>query len=439
MTRGPLSRRAVLRGLGASLALPMMQAMVPAARASTSAPLRTLVFFVPSGMRPANFWPTVAGDLTSSPVLAPLAPWASTVTVLRGTANRIAAEDNGEPHATCTTGLLSNQLSSTTVLNGPILGHQTFDQLLATEIGSATRLRSLALGSEAGRTACPARDCIYSRFVSWNADGSPVTKDVSPANVYQRLVGGDLQDAVAAARAKARRTSVLDRIGADAQRLSAALGAEDRARLDQYLTSVQEVERQLAFAGACDADASGIESLLVDGAGLSQTEHIQLMLDLIVLTLQCDDTRIITYMLGNGGSNRTLPELGLTRSHHEAGHFPDDPDAAADTLAYERWEAEQLAYLLGRMAATPDGNGSLLDHTQILFLGGLSEPSTHYPIDLPVVIAGGAGGRHVGQGLVTLPSERPIADLYLNLMAHHGIERSTFGAEGTGPIAGLFG
>ncbi|MCA9685834.1 MAG: DUF1552 domain-containing protein, partial [Myxococcales bacterium] len=417
VSRRGFLRRAALGGAAAALALPWLEALEPRSRAAgVDRPKRFIGYFAPNGMIRGAWTPKgVGADFQLSPTLSALAGFEDRILVLSGLDN--AASDPGVPghHAAGTAGFLTAarpRKSETDLFLGSSL-----DQLHADHLAGQTPLHSLQLGLEGGGAGVGHCDngfaCAYSRSISWAGPRTPLSKIVSPRLAFDLLFAGDdpLASADERARRRALKHSALDSVQADTAALRRRLGSGHQSRLDEYLDSVRALERRVdAVAPTCDAaldleaelDAFDLE---IGGLGSivgDTDEHARLMAEIMVLALRCDLTRSLSFMLGNSASTRAYPQLGVTRSHHDLSHHAGAGDKIADLLKIEAWEIEQLAYLLQRLAETPDGDGehSLLDNSLVLFSSELSDGSSHSHTQLPVLLAGGCGGavetgRHV--------------------------------------------
>lgn len=427
----PLSRRAVLRGAGACLALPWLEGM---AGATGTAPRRLLVVTIPNGMPPDAWRSAGTGALwTPGRLLSGLGDLTSQLTVLEGLGNAITT---GEPHHACSLALLTGRETPPWAVSDP----RTFvsmDQVTAAAIGGATRLPSLQLGSDpavpCGEAAAGQQPTCAGYWTPAWADGNtPLVPEVDTRRAFTRLFGEDAgETAVARLRRQRYEQALVDRVREHAASLSARLGAADRARLDQYLTGVAELERALyappaPTTGAC-ADARGafLDHTALDSP-VDVDVHVGVMLDLIVLALQCDLTRVITYALASERTDRTYPWLGVPEAHHHISHHGSDPVKLMKLETIGRWELDQVAALLRRLQATPDGDGTLLDSTTVLALCSMGEPELHDARDIPVFVAGGglpARGRQVLTG-------QPLARLHLTLLQHLGVPVDRFGDAG---------
>ena len=435
-----LSRRTFLRGLGVSMALPMMEAMVP--KNIHAAPLdgatpRLLVFYVPNGIHMPSWTPAQLGagyDLP--PILAPLATHQDDLLVLSGLNNLSGIASVPGDHARGTGSFLTCmpvfKTEGDNIENGV-----SIDQHIAQHIGEQTRFSSLELGLEGGGSTggCDSGySCAYSRNIAWSDASTPVAKEINPREAFDRLFGDMASTLTAeeAARRKLLRTSVLDYVRDDAQRLQAKLGVQDRQKLDQYLTGVFELEKQIITLES--------ESQCYPGPGPSMTLDLvgktRAMCDIMVLALQCDQTRVITFMTGNAGSSRVFSNLGHTDGHHYLSHHDNEQAKFQAIEEINIWEVQQFSYLLDQMKTVQEGEGTLLDNSIVFFSSEIEDGNAHRHTNLPVLVAGrGAGqinpGRHVQY------DGDPIANLYVSFMNMMGVEGSSFGADGTGPLHSL--
>lgn len=441
LSRRTLSRRTFLRGAGAALALPWLEALVKPAFAQAAPPRRFLGFYVPNGFNMSRFWPARAGALDAAGLegtsLAALAPHAARLLLLNGLDNHAGSAQGDGPgdHARGTSTFLTcvHPLKHASMVQiGP-----SVDQLLARHYEGQTRFASLEAGCEGGdnANACDSGySCAYSRNIAWRDATTPLPKETNPRLLFERLFGGVDPDATPEARALRlrRRTSVLDYVLRDAERLEQRLGAADRRRLDAYLTGVREIEQRLVAAEA-ENQVCGPAFQQPVGVPPDRAEYARLMLDLLVEALRCDLTRVATFMFGNGGSNRAHREIGVAEGHHELSHHQGD-QARLETIArIDAWEAGILAHLLDRLADAQVGGGSLLDETTVFFSSEIEDGNSHRHYELPIVLAGRAAGLPTGQ-YVDLrgpqQNNQPVANLFMRVLADAGAGVDRFGDDG---------
>ena len=428
-----LSRRMVLRGAGAVLALPLLEAMQ--ARAQTAPPKRLLLFFSPNGTIYDRWAPTVTSTgFTLSPVLSPLAPYQSKLTVLGNVDMTSALTGPGDGHQKG----IGELWTGTSLQPGTLFttvdwaGGPSVDQRLADVIGGATRLRSLELGVQVPRAR------VYDRMV-YRAAGQPLPPVVDPLATFETLFGDG--DPLQAAQRRARRKSVLDAVLGEYAAVSAKLGAVDRQRLDAHATTVRDIEQRLEAVGqpgvACIRPDAPVPPSLT--ANASYPELGRLQMDLLALALACDVTRVASLQWSNASSNVVFSWLGQSIDHHELSHRGDDDlDAKAQLEAIHRWYAEQFAYLLSRLDAAQEDGGSVLDHSLVLWGNELGKGNVHSPVSVPFVTAGSAGGAvRTGQFLET--NHAPHNALLLAALRAFGVNDATFGdpAVCPGPLPGF--
>jgi hypothetical protein len=435
-------RRLLLGGAGAVVALPVFESLIGerAAYADDAYPARTLLYYVPNGIV-MNAWtpPETGANFTLPTILAPLVNVQSQINVLTGLSNTPAKPDGPGDHAGGTSGFLTcaHANKSETEIQLGI----SMDQVIANTVGDATILPSLQMGIDGGGSTggCDSGySCAYTRNISWASTTQPLSKTTSPLVVFNQIFQG--VDPSASAEEQARRLyyrlSVLDYVREEANALQPKLGATDKAKLDEYLTGVFELEQKLNKPGpSCTPIAEP-----TDNYGFEQ--HVDVMADLMILALTCDATRVISFMLGNAGSNRTYSFLGVSAGHHQVSHHQNAPQNIADLTVIDTWEVQQFATLLERMDATIEGSGTLLQHSQVLFSAEIEDGDAHRHRNLPVVVAGGCHGAYTtGRHIVYEPNAQtdgpPIANLFITMMQSMGLTDTTFGDTGTGPLGQL--
>ncbi len=426
-----LSRRTFLRGLGATLALPLLDAMFPAlsAMAATSAsPVRRLGFvYIPMGANIAEWTPKGIGRITElSPTLASLMPFLDQVTVLTNTELRNAYAPGN--HATANAAFLSTAYAKRTEGSDYELA-TTVDQIAARQLGKETAIPSLELGTEiiAQVGNCDnGLACAYMNNLSWSSPTTPLPTEADPRVVFERLFGdGGSADE---RRAELRKNgSILDWVTEDMARLQRKLGAGDRSRVNQYLDTIREVERRIQKAEQQSAEAHLPELERPVSVPASWEEHIKLMYDLQVLAFQADITRVITFQMAREASTKTYPQIGVPEAHHPTSHHTNDPEKLAKLAKINAYHVSMYAYYLNKLKSTPDGDGSLLDHSMILLGSGMGNSDVHDHTNLPIVVAGGGAGKLKGGRHIKYERPTPLANLHLTLLEKVGIHQESFG------------
>ncbi len=428
ITKKAISRRMVLRGLGVSMALPLLDGMVPAlaaARNSATNQVRRLgVVYVPNGMALEHWTPAVAGSQYElTPIMRPLAAFREQMLVLSG----LNARAGGGAHAGASTRFLSGAISNASEYQ--IKADTSMDQILAKDLGHLTQLASLevSLENKENAGACDAGyACAYLNTISWRGPTTPLPMETNPRAVFERLFGdsGTTDPTVRLARIQQNR-SILDSVTQKVADLERGLGPADRTRLYEYLEAVRDVERRIQKEEEQSArDLPVVEQ--PSGVPSAYDDHAKLMFDLQVLAYQCDLTRIITFMMGREFSGRSYPEIGVPDSHHPISHHENDPSKIATMAKINTYHTTLFAYYLERLRSTLDGDGSLLDHTTILYGAGMGNSNAHSPDDLPLLLVGGAlqfkRGHHV-----IYPKGSRMANLLLTLMENFGVRQEAIG------------
>jgi Protein of unknown function (DUF1552) len=443
----PLSRRAVLKGLGATIALPFLEAMSPrslfagqATAAAKVAPRRMAVFYIPNGATMEHWTPTTVGSGFELPrILQPLAPFQKELLVLSGLADAKAMGNGDGPgdHARAMSSFLTASQPFKTAGENIRVG-VSLDQLAAQQIGQGTALPSLELGLEYGRQAGSCDSgyaCTYSNTLSWSSPTAPAPKIVNPQVAFDRLFGGKA-DAEDSGQKTLFRQSILDFVREDAGRLNRRLGHSDRGRMDEYLTSIRELEVRLQKpAPEIPAEIAGG---LQRPAGIPQNfrDHYRLMADLLALAFQADVTRVSTLIFGVEGSRRIFPEIGVLEEHHGISHHKGDVEKIEKITQINTFHMEEFAYFLAKLKSIKEGGGTLLDNSMILYGGGCADGNRHSHFDLPVLIAGNGGGHFATGQHVAFEKNTPISNLYLNLLDGLGVEAESFG-DSTGRLSGI--
>ena len=437
ITRKALPRRTFLRGMGATLALPLLDAMVPSmtALAKTPAnPVRRLGFvYMPMGCDISRWTPPGEGSLTElSPALQSLAPVVDQLTVITNLEVKNAYPGT---HATSNAAFLSAAKAKWTESTDYYLG-TTVDQIAAKQIGQETRLPSLELAMDLLQMVGQCDNgyaCVYQNNLSWSSPTTPLPAEAHPRIVFENLFGegGSAADRRAAL---ARKASLLDYVSEDISRLQRKLGPGDRTKVSQYLDTVREVERRIQ-----KAEAETVGNRLPDldrpvGVPAAYADHARLMFDLQVLALQGDVTRVITFQLARETSTRTYPEIGVSEPHHPLTHHGNDPEKIAKMAKINAFHVSLFAYFLEKLKSTPEGDGCLLDHVVYLYGSGMGNPNLHDHVNLPILVAGGGklkGGRHIKYADPT-----PLANLHLTLLERAGVRLDSF-ADSNGKVKEL--
>jgi hypothetical protein len=446
MTPHLLSRRTVLRGLGTALALPWLEAMGPltswaaGATPARAAPNRMAFLYVPNGANMADWTPKAEGARFDLPaILEPLKPVQDDVLVLTGLAVDKARShgDGGGDHARAMAAFLTGCQPRKTD-GADIRAGISVDQVAAARIGDQTRQASLEIGCEQGAMAgnCDTGySCVYSSTLSWRSATQPLPKEVNPKLVFERLFGAG-PDAERARRDR-QRTSILDFVREDSGDLQNKLGAGDRRKLDEYFSAVRDIEQRIERAAQLP-EVKAPDYARPAGTPAKYEEHVRVLCDLLVLAFQADLTRVCTFVLANEGSNRPYPFIGVPDGHHYLSHHRGDVKKKAKIRDINHFHVSQLAYLLTKLKAVPEGDGTLLDHCMIVYGSGVSDGDRHNHDDLPVLLAGGGcgtvkPGRHVRYG-----GETPLNNLWLSLLDRIQINLPSLG-DSTGKLPALAG
>jgi len=435
ITKLSLPRRTFLRGMGVALGLPLLESMVPALTAAgkTAAAGKPRVGFVyvPHGVIIDEWTPKTAGaDFDFTPILKPLEPFRTSVTVV---SNLSAPLQNTGSHAAASGSWLTGVAPKRT--DGPdFRAATTIDQLIAQHLGQDTKFPSLEVATEdfTGLVgACdPGYSCNYMNTLVWQTPTTPLPMEINPRVVFERMFGGGATHQERIARIHADET-VLDLVKADLADLERNLGAADRSRLDEYLTHVHEVERRIQLTEQ-QADSYLPIPTAPIGVPESFEAHAQLLYELLALAYEADLTRVFTFMKAREVSQRTYPQIGVPEPHHTISHHGNKPDKIADHAKINNYHVQLFAKFIDRLRSTPDGDGSLLDHSLIVYGSGMSNGNGHTPSPLPFAMVGGLSGRMKGNRHVVL-SEQPSANALLAIGRLFGVEMDSFGGS-TGPV-----
>ena len=437
ITKKHLSRRTILRGFGASLALPLLDGMVPALSALSQTAARGIrrmaVVYVPNGMMMPDWTPKGDGAAFEfSPILAPLEAYRDKLVVVSGLADKYGwpqadegAGDHARASATFLTGVHAKKTEGSDIQAGI-----SMDQIAARTLGQETQLASLELAIESVELlgACDAGySCAYANTIAWRSPTTPLPMENDPRAVFERLFGGaDTTDAASRLARLERQRSILDSVADKITDLRGGLGARDNAKLTEYLEAIRDVERRIQKA---EVQSSRQLPVVEQPAGTPGTfeEHARLMFDLLMLAFQTDMTRVATFMLAREVSGRAYPEIGVPDSHHPVSHHQNDPDKLVKLSKINLFHTKQFAYFVERMAAAQDGDGSLLDHSMLLYGAGISDSNVHMHDNLPLVLVGGGAGRIKGGRHVHYPKDTPVTNLFLNMLDKLGVPANSIG------------
>lgn len=439
VTRKHLARRTFLRGLGAGIALPWLDAMRPALAATTASPLRVAFVYVPNGIVMDQWTPAGSGHAFEfTRILKPLEPLREKIAVLSGLDHRNAKPlgDGPGDHARAGACFLTGVHPRKTAGKDLQVGISA-DQIVAAKMEGVTRFPSLELGTEDNRTtgACDSGySCAYTNSISWRAPASPMPPETNPRLVFERVFGSEdgSLDPAARARRMSYRKSILDMVQDDTRRIAARLGAGDKRKLDEYLFAVREIERRIE---AAESDPRHAEPSMPMPAGVPFyfSEHLRLMYDLQAAAFQGDLTRVSTFVTGREGSTRTYPEIDVPDQHHPITHHRGDPALIEKVTKVNEFHTRQLASFLQKLDGMREGDGSLLDRTMVVYGSAIADGNAHSHENLPVLLAGGgAAGLKTGTH-IRYPRGTPMTNLYLTLLDRMGVNAESIG-DSTGEL-----
>ena len=447
ITKKCLSRRTVLRGLGATIGLPLLDGMVPAfaaVRTTAARPVKRLgAVYVPNGMSMARWLPATEGSLELTPILTPLAPVRDRVLVLSGMDNKEAQQrlnegdgDHSRCQAAFLTGAHARKASGT---NTTLHVGVSMDQLAAQELREDTQLASLELSLEANELVGQCEDgygCAYSATLAWRDANTPLPMETDPRAVFEHLFGA-VGSTGREARLRALRLdrSILDSVSEELTDLQRLLGLGDRSKLAGYLESVRDIERRIQIAET-QSDRELPDVAQPAGIPANFEEYATLMFDLMLVAYQADLTRVCTFLVGREKSVRTYPEIGVPDGHHPVSHHLQRPEQLVQLSKINTFHMEIFGRFLEKLRSTADGDGSLLDHSMIIYGAGMSNSNVHDSTDLPIVLAGGGGGLIKGGRHVRLPADTPLANLHLTVLDKMGISAEQLG-NSTGEVSVL--
>ncbi len=437
ITRRHLSRRTALRGLGATIALPLLDAMVPAltasARTAATGPRRLAVVYVPNGMMMTDWTPGAEGaNFPMSPILQPIAAHHDQMLVLSGLAQKYGwpqgdegTGDHARAAGTFLTGVHIKKTEGTDIRAGI-----SMDQVAARTLANETQLGSLELAIESVEVlgGCDAGySCAYANTVAWRSPTTPLPMMNDPRAVFERLFGAsDTTDAAARQARMRKEQSILDSVAGEAGVLRSHLGQGDQWKLNEYLDAIRDAERRIELAEA----QSDRELPLVErpsGTPRAYDEHARLMFDLLTLAFRTDMTRVATFMLAREVSGRAYPEIGVPESHHPVSHHRNDPEQLQQLSKINTFHMAQFAHFVDSLAATGDGDGTLLDNSMLLYGSGISDSNVHMHDDLPIVMVGGGGGTLKGGRHLRYPARTPLTNLFVSVLDRMGVPVESIG------------
>ena len=429
VTKKSLSRRTVLRGVGAALALPLLDAMVPAltpwAKAASKPRTRFGAVYIPNGAIMQEFTPKTTGTgFEFTPILKPLEPFRDSLLVVTNLTRSHPGSQVGD-HAVSAAGFLTGVWPKRTEAED-VLTNTTIDQIVAEQIGQESPLPSLEVATEdfTGYVGgcSPGFSCAYLNTISWKTPSTPLPMETNPRAIFERIFGEAGTAEQRAARIGKER-SILDSISEETHALERGLGSHDRARLRDYLENIREIERRIQQAEAHGAISEGVPDAPI-GVPDSFEEHVGLIFDLLAAAYQADVTRVFTFMMSRELSQRTYPQIGVTEQHHSVSHHLNKPDKMAPVARIITYYGGMYAKFLEKLRATPDGDGSLLDHSLLVYGAGMADSNAHATDPLPLVAIGDVGKGHRHE---VLPVRTPVGNLWRNVAERFGREMEHFG------------
>lgn len=440
ITRNAIPRRSFLRGLGTAVALPFLESMVPAFASTVEPVIRMGFVYVPNGMDVRNFNLNYEGKLDKlSPILAPLEPFKNDITVLGNLTHNYgrALLDGPGDHGRCCGAYLTGVQPRKSAVD--IKCGISMDQIIANKIGGQTRFPSLELGMEDARQAgdCDSGySCAYTNNLAWRSETQPLPPILDPRAMFERLFGADAHLTPAARAQRARfRQSVLDFVTDDTKRLQTSLGPTDKRKLDEYLSSIREVERQLERTEKDNAHINpGMDKPY--GVPPDFAEHFKLMTDMLTIALQSNMSRVFTFLVTREGSSRPYREIGIPDGHHPLTHHQNKPDLMDKVTQINIYHMRQFAAWVEKLKSIKEGDNSLLDNSMIVYGAGLTDGNRHNHEDLPTILAGRAGGYIKPGRRIVYRKETPMSNLFLTMMDRMGVHAEHFG-DATGRVQDL--
>jgi hypothetical protein len=445
ITQKHLPRRAFLRGLGTTLALPLLDSMAPAMAGTKvgKPPVRLGFVYVPNGIIPGAWTPSAEGkNFQFNRIMQPLEAYRENLVVLSGLAQvqgrsfGSGGGDHARAGATWLTGVHPKKTGGFGIQAGV-----SADQIAAQELGKSTELASLEVSIDSPSLAgnCDSGySCAYTNTISWRSETTPLPMEVNPRAVFERLFGdGQSTDSAARLKALQEQRSILDYLAGSLDRIETKLGQSDRRKLTEYLEAIRDIERRIQKA---EERSAAVEVPLINRPSAipeDLTEHMKLMMDLQVIAFQADLTRVITFMMGREGSNRSYRHLGVPDGHHNCTHHQNDPEKIEKTTLIDTYHVQMFSYMVEKLKATPDGDGSLLDHSMILYGSSLSDGNNHLHDNLPLVLVGGGAGSIKGGRHVKYAGETPMNNLLLTMLETAGVQTSEKFGDSTGKVEHL--
>ena len=434
ITKMSLPRRTFLRGVGVSLALPLLESMVPAltamARTAANPQRRFGAIFVPLGERPGFWTPkTVGADFEFTPILKPLEPFRSHTTIVSELCDPL------DGHATTVAAWLSGTVPKRTIAEDVHNGI-TIDQVIAKQIGQDTVFPSLELATEDFTGYIGGCDtqyaCAYMNTLSWASPTQPLPMEINPRVTFERMFGRAGTSTQRLARMQTDK-SILDSVRDDVRELQGGLGVKDKSRLSDYLENVREIEARIQKAEKQATTTVTVPDAPI-GVPESFEEHVALQFDLLALAYEANITKVFTFMLSRDASQRVYPNLGFAEPHHSMSHHGNNPEKLANLVKLNTYHVSLFAKFVQKLKSTPDGDGSLLDHSMIVYGSGMSESDTHSRLNIPVAIMGGGAGLLKGNRHIQTAKETPIANLMLDIANKFGCDIDKFGTLSTGRV-----
>jgi hypothetical protein len=444
ITKMHLSRRTLLRGLGAALALPVLDSMIPAASAlagTAGAPVKRLgVFYVPNGMSMPYWFPKAEGPLAEMPAtLQSLAAFKDRVLLCGGLADEPANRVKGGGDHARSAGTFLTGVPFKLTSGADVFGSISMDQIAARQLSKETQLASLELGIESNAMlgSCDGgASCAYTNTIAWSSETTPLPIENDPRAVFERLFGtsGSTDRVARLARIEQDR-SILDFVGQQITSLTQRIGPGDKVRVTEYLDSVRDVERRIQMAEHQNARELPVVDQPI-GIPADYAQHAKLMMDMLALAYQTDLTRVSTFMLAKEVSGRSYPEIGVADSHHPVSHHQDEPAKLERLHKINEYHLRQFAYLVDKLSNLPEGDGSMLDHTLFLYGTGISDSNTHFHDDLPIALVGGKAAGITGGRYIRYPKGTPLTNLHVTILQNMGVPVEQIG-DSTGPVGRL--